>query len=48
MSDKGKCDWCGLVFDYIKYKPKVVIDDTGDVLCEDCYTEYMNNKIINL
>ena len=44
MSDKGKCDWCGLKFDYHKYKPKAVIDSTGDVLCDDCYNKYYGNE----
>lgn len=48
MSDKGKCDWCGLVFDYMIRKPKARIESTGDLLCKDCYDEYCKDKIINL
>ena len=32
---KGKCGWCGLKFDMIKYKPAVELDN-GEELCEKC------------
>lgn len=45
MSSKGKCDWCGLVFDFVKHKPKLRIKDTGDLLCESCAEELKSNDI---
>lgn len=45
MSDKGKCDWCGLVFDFVIHKPKLRIKDTGDLLCQECAEEYKGDKI---
>ena len=45
MSDKGKCDWCGLVFDFIVTKPKLRIQDTGDLLCSKCADDYKSNHI---
>ena len=48
MSDKGKCDWCGLVFDYHRHKPKAMIDSTGDVICDNCYNEYMGDNLLRI
>lgn len=45
MSDKGKCDWCGLVFDYIIHKPKLRIKKTDEILCESCAEEYKSDRI---
>ena len=45
MSDKGKCDWCGLVFDYQIHKPKLRIKETGDLLCKECAEELKEDYI---
>jgi hypothetical protein len=45
MSDKGKCDWCGLVFDYQIRKPKLFIKALNEYLCDDCAKEFKRNEI---